>query len=100
MTYMITSPKASTSVSSSVLQVELKPVSTLETIFAAALEHARRLTDMYDTQNIAVILAWETVEELGGAITLQQSSTQAAFDRYCAANPEAPESRMTFKVYP
>ena len=52
-------PRNSTAPASQVYQ---KPQS--ETLLKAALEHARRITDMYGTPNIEVAIAWETVEEL------------------------------------
>ncbi|MGF1602051.1 MAG: Calvin cycle protein CP12 [Thermosynechococcaceae cyanobacterium] len=88
MTGIMTPPTASTPVS------KADPQSALETTFVAALEHAHRLTEMYGIQNIEVTLAWETVEELRAAIADQRTSIQSEFDRYCEANPDAPESRI------
>ncbi|PZD70327.1 hypothetical protein C1752_14072 [Acaryochloris thomasi RCC1774] len=97
MTHAITSPKAASLYALIPIadsQARCKPDSALETTFAAALEPARRLTDMYGTQNIEVTVAWEVIGELGRAITRQRLSVQTAFDRYCAANPDAPEARI------
>ncbi len=68
--------------------------STLETTFQAALEHARRLTAMHGSSNIDVAIAWGTVEELLTAKTIKHVPVETAFARYCAANPDAPESRI------
>lgn len=63
----------------------------------AALEHARRLTQMYGYQGADVAIAWETVEELRTAGRTQflpsASSCQASFERYCIENPHAFEAR-------
>ncbi|MDV3347821.1 Calvin cycle protein CP12 [Leptothoe sp. LEGE 181152] len=74
-----------------------KPLSkaTFETRLKAALEHARRLTEMHGLRSIDAAIAWETVEELQTAKAHQQQvSPTTAFARYCAENPHAPESRM------
>ena len=69
--------------------------STLETQLQAALEHARRLTEMYGTQNIEVALAWETVEELQTAKAgYPKTNLTINFVRYCAENPGASEARI------
>jgi hypothetical protein len=67
---------------------------TLDNRIKAALEHARRLTALYGTDNIEVAIAWETVEELQGAKSRQMPPGQSTFARYCAENPEAPECRI------
>ncbi|MEO0539053.1 MAG: Calvin cycle protein CP12 [Cyanobacteria bacterium P01_A01_bin.123] len=67
---------------------------TFENVLQAALEHARRLTSMHGTSNINVAIAWETVEELQTAKANKSSLSQSAFERYCAAHPDAPESRI------
>ncbi|MGB7087316.1 MAG: CP12 domain-containing protein [Phormidesmis sp.] len=70
------------------------PQSTAETRLKAALEHARRLTQMYGYQNVEVAIAWETVEEMRAAQLRQPLATcQSAFDRYCTDNPHALECR-------
>ncbi|MEB3211913.1 MAG: CP12 domain-containing protein [Leptolyngbyaceae bacterium] len=58
------------------------------------IEHARRLTAMRGTSDVDVAIAWETVEELQTAKACRNLSTETAFDRYCNANPSAPESRI------
>lgn len=69
--------------------------STFETRLKAALEHARRLTDMHGPRSIDAAIAWETVEELQTAQSRQpQDGPTAAFARYCAENPHARESRI------
>ncbi|EDX86839.1 hypothetical protein S7335_4546 [Synechococcus sp. PCC 7335] len=77
--------------------VELQPripVSTFENRLKAALEHARRLTEMHGYYSTEVAIAWETVEELETAKSrLPIPSCQASFDDYCAENPEALECR-------
>ncbi len=68
---------------------------TLETRLKAALEHARRMTEMYGSNSIDTVLAWETVEELQYVNSSRQSMTfEHAFAQYCAENPNAPEARM------
>ncbi|MEM8505663.1 MAG: Calvin cycle protein CP12 [Cyanobacteria bacterium P01_D01_bin.1] len=79
----------------------LSSISTYENRLKAALEHARRLTQMHGSQSTDVAIAWETVEELQTAQSrklaqeLAQSiqSCQSAFDLYCMENPEADECR-------
>ncbi len=77
--------------------VELQPQSpqsTYENRLKAALEHARRLTQMHGYQNVDVAIAWEAVEELRTAQSRQPLySCQAAFDRYCLETPHALECR-------
>lgn len=70
------------------------PSSTAENRFKAALEHARRLTQMHGYQSTDVAIAWETVEELQTAQSRQPVLTcQLLFDRYCAENAHALECR-------
>lgn len=68
--------------------------SSLDNALKAALEHARRLTDMYGTDNVEVAIAWETVDELETAKARQKSKQPTTFERYCAAYPDAPECRV------
>ncbi|TVP64070.1 MAG: hypothetical protein EA342_17160 [Leptolyngbya sp. LCM1.Bin17] len=70
------------------------PPSSLDSTIKAALEHARRLTDMYGTSNIEVALAWEAVDELETARTHQKTLQMSSLERYCAAYPDAPECRI------
>ncbi|MUL36012.1 Calvin cycle protein CP12 [Gloeocapsopsis dulcis] len=70
---------------------------SLETSFQAALEHARRLTQMYGIDTPEVAVAWDTVEELITAIAAkdrQRETPTSAFAKYCALYPEAPECRL------
>ena len=71
-----------------------EPQSALETTFSAALEHARRLTAMYGTNNTAVTFAWEAVGELNIALAQKQVPARTAFACYCDAHPDAPEARI------
>ena len=72
-----------------------EPASALDTQLQAALEHARRLTEMYGPNRIEVALAWETVEELQTAKAGHQKvNPTIAFVRYCAENPGASEARV------
>ncbi len=71
--------------------IALQP--TLASRLQAALEHARRLTALYGTNNKDVAIAWETVEELSTAHR-RQAVQRSAFDRYCDAHPDAPECRI------
>lgn len=71
--------------------------SKIEISFQAALEHARRLTQMYGIGTPEVAVAWDTVEELSTAIAAkdrQPKTPVSAFAKYCALNPEAPECRI------
>lgn len=74
--------------------VTVQPTPSLDKQLQAALEHARRLTEMYGTHPIEVALAWETVEELQTAIAKRRATTKSAFERYCDAHPDAPECRI------
>ncbi|MEY2976151.1 MAG: CP12 domain-containing protein [Prochlorotrichaceae cyanobacterium] len=57
-----------------------------------ALEHARRLTAMYQEGQVEIAIAWENVEELQKA---QANFPQlSGFEQYCLENPDAPESRI------
>lgn len=71
--------------------------STYENRLQAALEHARRLTQMRGCQSVDVAIAWETVEELRTArrerLMTSVPSCQMAFERYCLENPHARECR-------
>lgn len=67
---------------------------TLEARLKAALEHARRLTEMPATRSIDVAIAWETVEELQTAKARRDNALLSAFDQYCATHPSAPECRI------
>lgn len=90
MVYTSTAPTTSPSKTSA-------PQSTLETTLSAALEHARRLTQMNGGVGTDVAIAWETVEELQIAQARKaplQPEPASAFEQYCAANPEAPECRI------
>jgi hypothetical protein len=70
------------------------PAVNPNTVLDAALEHARRLTAMYGTDNIEVALAWETVEELQVAARKRQKPVVSSLIRYCQENPDAPECRI------
>lgn len=70
------------------------PKKSLETSYQAALEHARRLTQMYGIGATQVAVAWDAVEELIIAKCRQQENHCSGFDRYCALNPDAPECRI------
>lgn len=93
MLFTTTTPNITASCSTSPeAQFYQKPPA--ETLIKAALEHARRMTDMYGTSNINVAIAWETVEELQIAKARNQHSAQSAFACYCTENPDAPECRI------
>lgn len=89
-------PLATTTLSQDVQRLPLAD-STHENRLQAALEHARRLTQMYGHQNADVAVSWETVEELKIAqrerLLASEPSCQALFERYCAENPHALECR-------
>ncbi len=97
LTSVLAMTTITTSVRTTSSSIELRPhspLSTSENRLKAALEHARRLTQMHSYQNVEVAIAWETVEEMRAA-QLRQSepSCQSAFARYCAENPYARECR-------
>jgi hypothetical protein len=68
--------------------------SSLDTELQSALEHARRLTEMYGTGIPEVVVAWSVVEELLAEKARQRSAKRTAFEDYCATYPDAPECRM------
>lgn len=87
----------STTVLPTIEQQSLSLEETCENRLQAALEHARRLTQMYGCQSVDVAIAWETVEELRTSyrerLLLSVPSCQASFERYCLENPHALECR-------
>ena len=93
MTYITIAPTTAASISTPLQKPSSE--STFETRLKAALEHARRLSEMHGPSSIDAAIAWETVEELQTAKARQQPVTPAAvFARYCAENPHARESRI------
>lgn len=72
----------------------LESKKSLETSFQAALEHARRFTQMYGIGATEVAVAWDAVEELITARGRQQESSISAFESYCTLHPNAPECRI------
>ena len=91
-------PMAYTTTTASTLSTPLQtpsPEAAFETQLQAALEHARRLTEMHGPESVEVALAWETVEELQTAKAghLKVNPT-IAFVRYCAEHPGAAEARV------
>ena len=91
MTYTAVAPAQAASTST-----HQKPSSesAFETRLKAALEHARRLTDMHGPRSIDAAIAWETVEELQTAKARQQMKKPTPFARYCLENPHALEARI------
>ncbi|MGD1896274.1 MAG: CP12 domain-containing protein [Phormidesmis sp.] len=78
----------------STVSVPLAPASAHENRLRAALEHARRLTEMKGAQSIEAAIAWETVEELQrNTLPRHTSSCQSMFADYCAENPHELECR-------
>ena len=76
-----------------VVPQSLSFAATFENRLKAALEHARRLTEMHGYHSVDVAIA-EAVEELKTAKSrLPVLSCQYSFDYYCAENPEALECR-------
>jgi hypothetical protein len=74
---------------------------SLENTLQIALEHARRLTQMYGPEAPEVAIAWDVVEELRTAQRhqtetqrRQTANPQAAFATYCDRYPEARECRI------
>ncbi len=70
------------------------PAPSLETRLQAALEHARRLTEMRGTADVEVAISWETVEELQVAMYRRRQTASTCLEQYCADNPDAPECRI------
>ncbi|MBE9176388.1 Calvin cycle protein CP12 [Synechocystis salina LEGE 06155] len=71
------------------------PATTLENRLKAALEHARRITEIYGLGSLDAVLAWETVEELQQVDKPQLKSTPYnSFTHYCTENPSALEARI------
>lgn len=92
----VTTAATSATTISAIEQPSLSQESTYENRLKAALEHARRLTQMHGYQSVDVALAWETVEELRSARLRQlgqSTSCQLMFDRYCSEYPYALECR-------
>ena len=54
----------------------------LETSFQAALEHARRLTQMYGIGGTEVAVAWNAVEEMVTARCRQLEDSDFSFEQY------------------
>lgn len=75
------------------IEPKAQPAS-LETTFQAALEHARRLTDMNGVGSAEVAIAWETVEELAKAKRDQKPAPISSLMAYCDLYPDAPECRI------
>ncbi len=71
-----------------------RPVDSLQNRILAALEHARRVTAMYEKNHIEIALAWEALEELIKAQKHHQSKKMTNFELYCLMNPDAPECRI------
>ena len=93
MSYTTATPSTASSLSTTLQKPSSK--ATFETRLKAALEHARRLTEMHGPRSIDAAITWETVEELETAKAQQQEANPTeAFARYCAENPHARESRM------
>ena len=93
MAYTTIAPKTAPAISTP-LQTPSSE-SAFETQLKAALEHARRLTEMHGPQSIEVALAWETVEEMQTAKAgRHKANPTIAFVRYCAENPGASEARV------
>ena len=94
MPYTTIAPTTAPVISTS-LQQPPADKSAFATRLKAALEHARRLTEMHGPRSIDAAIAWETVEELQTAKARQQQMTpKEAFARYCNKNPHALESRI------
>jgi len=95
MVYLNTAPATPSTFDPSTPEAKGSCSTNLDTTFEAALEHARRLTAMFGTENAEAAIAWETVEEIRSARVRAQAVTpRAAFLRYCEENPNALESRI------
>lgn len=91
MAYTTTTTTAATAPAS---RVKESSQPSLETRIQVALEHARRLTAMYGTDNIEVAIAWETVDELQKVDCRRRTTKQTSLERFCDENPDAPECRI------
>lgn len=89
---MYTAEKAEKTVS----RPSLRPIGqpTLESELRVALEHARRLTAMYGTDQPEVAVAWDVVEELLVARARQRANAPSGFENYCERHPDALECRL------
>ena len=89
-----TTPKTRTGLT--LQEVKSDRPQTLDSTFEAALEHARRLTEMFGVSNVETAIAWETVEELQSARARNAytATPRVAFMRYCEENPDAFEARI------
>lgn len=67
---------------------------SLQNRYKAAVEHARRLSAIYEKGQVEIALAWETVAELEKAQRHRQLPRLSHFERYCLENPDAPEARI------
>ncbi|MBD2654129.1 Calvin cycle protein CP12 [Synechocystis sp. FACHB-383] len=68
---------------------------TLDNRLKAALEHARRITEIYGLGSLDAVLAWETVEELQQVDkSLPKNTPHNSFTHYCTENPSALEARI------
>lgn len=76
------------------LQGDALAEDALEVELQVALEHARRLTDIYGTTNPQVAVAWDVVEELSRAKAKRREQSITSLQAYCNLYPEAPECRM------
>ncbi|MGB3616345.1 MAG: CP12 domain-containing protein [Elainellaceae cyanobacterium] len=98
MVYITTAPAAQFVPETKTPDTKAVGSPNLEATLKAALEHARRMTQMFSIEAPEVAIAWETVEELQSAKarkTYSHSVTpKAAFARYCEANPAALEARI------
>ena len=98
MVYIATAPTTPPSVGTASTEAISSRKPNLDATFEAALEHARRLTTMFGTDNAETAIAWETVEELQGVRArkayLDSNTPRGAFLRYCEQNPDALEARI------
>lgn len=66
----------------------------LESELRAALEHARRMTELCGTDTPDVAVAWDVVEELLAAKARRREKATSSLENYCFLNPDAPECRV------
>lgn len=77
------------------ISVDNVPATTLDNRLKAALEHARRITEIYGLGSVDAVLAWETLEELQQVDKSQPKNTpHNSFTHYCTENPGALEARI------
>ena len=70
-------------------------MSTIQDTIEKEREEARAICDSAGRDSPECAAAWDAVEELQAEASHQrQTKAKTAFEKYCAANPEADECRV------